>query len=402
MKSETLAFRASFLGLALTIFVLLPAVIRAGDVERTNVAATNSEIKILLEQEELTEPVETFALQFSAPPRLFAKEPDFGNHRVVRGRLGFGGATNEFTGFAWDQTANRLYLDLNGNQDLTDDSKSPLAGEYDGYLQLFPRVELSLQSSSGKRSRVLDLRLGGTNPNQMQGTAALRSIWQTRLELGGRAYQVGLAENPVASGGNEAHYFLFRPWEARTEPLRLNPGTPHLVSWSQKVFLAGRAFSLALSSTNQSGDARFVLTLRPVEPELGRLRAAGQFLYRLTLQDPAGYLTILDAAAQEELVPVGRYQKAEVWLRHGAGEAFYIGELPVSVRPNAVTALDLNGSLTNVVAVQRRGDDLALTYHLAGPRGLDFRMTSDERTNPPSWKILAGDKELASGRFAYG
>ncbi|HEY5911728.1 MAG TPA: hypothetical protein VJA21_14095 [Verrucomicrobiae bacterium] len=381
----------------------LCATAAAAEAAVTTTPGSEPSLQIPLESQELAEPLETFNLRFSSVTAPFAKEPDLGRHRIVRGALGFGGPTNNFTRFLWDQTANRLYLDLNDNQDLTDDPEAPFPGEYDGYLQLFPRLKLSLESPSGRHSYLVDLRLGGSNPGQLQGTCAMRSIWQGRLELGGRAYQVGLAENPLATtAAGEAHYFLFRPWDARNEPIRLNPGTPHLVSWSPKIFIARQAFSVAANYKNEAGVPRYLLTLTPTQPPLGQLRASGQFLYRLVLQDPVGYSAILDSPVEEGSLPAGNYRTAEVWLRHGTAEAFYIGPLSLIVRANESVSLVAGGPLTNTVTAQGRGVELALTYRLTGQRGLDYRMTSEDRTNPPSWRILANDKELASGKFAYG
>ena len=50
----------------------------------------------------------------------FQKEPKLSPTKVIRGSLRLGSRDQE-TGFAWDQAAGKLYLDLNRNQDLTDD-----------------------------------------------------------------------------------------------------------------------------------------------------------------------------------------------------------------------------------------------------------------------------------------
>ncbi len=383
--------------LIISIWLAAGALGSAADV----LAAPSQTLQILLEPQELSEPVETYTLQCVALSRPFAQEPDLGAHRVVRGAFGFGGATNEYTGFIWDHTANRLYLDLNGNGDLTDDSGSPFAGEYEGLMQLFPRLKVSLRGASGRSACLLDLRLGSGAPGQFQCTVAVRSVWQGRLELEGRTWQIGLAANPLAGPGAKPQYFLLRPWEVRNEPLRLNPGTPYLADWSDKMFLARHAFSVTASYTNLDGASRYLLSLTPAQSSLGRLQVRGQFLYRLILKDPSGYEAILDSPFDDEPVPAGLYQNAEVWLRHETGEAFYIGALPVHIRPNERLTLVAGGPLTNIVTAERRGDDLALTYRLAGLRGLEYKL-SDNRTNPPDWKILSGDKELASGKFAYG
>jgi hypothetical protein len=350
-------------------------------------------------------PLETYTLRFSPEIKPFLKEPDFARHRVVRGAFGCGVRTNEFTPFAWDQTANRLYLDLNGNRDLTDDAEATYAGEYDGQLQLFPRVKLNFNTPSGRHRYLVDLHLGGATAAQLSGTWVLRCFWQSRLEFGGRSYQIGLVENPDAKTvTNEIRYLLFRAWDTRTEPIRLNPGTPHLVNWPQRVYLEGQSFGLSSHYTNQGGSPCYLLELTPARPQLGELRLSGQNLYRLILQQPSGYTAILDTPDSAEKIPAGTYQTAEVWLRQGAAEAFYDGPLPLTVGADASVSLAIGGPLTNSVVAERSGDNLILRYQLvgAGRHALTYRMSTADRTNPPDWTILSGGKQIATGKFAYG
>jgi hypothetical protein len=350
-------------------------------------------------------PLETYTLRFSPANEPFLKEPNFGRHRVVRGAFGCGARSIEFLPFAWDQTANRLYLDLNRNRDLTDDVEATYSGEREGRVHVFPRVKLHFDTPSGRHRYLLDLRLSGATAAQLSGTCVLRSLWQGRVELGGRPYQIGLVENPDAkTAAQEARYLLFREWGARTEPIRLDPGTPHTIYWPSKVYLADQSFALSNHYTNQAGSPCYLLELAPASPQLGELRLSGQNLYRLILQQPGGYTAVLDTPGPVEKLPIGNYQTAEVWLRHGAAEAVYDGPLPLVVRVDEFVPLTIGGLLTNRVVAERSGDNLVLKYQLvgAGRHGLAYRMITQDRTSPPGWAVVLAGTQIASGKFAYG
>ena len=392
--------------LALTTTVCLAAA--PGEATPPTPERPERPLQIPLEWQEWPESsgaLETYTLRFSPEIKPFLREPNVGRHRVVRGAFGCGVRTNEFIPFAWDQTANRLYLDLNANRDLTDDAEATYEGEYEGFLQVFRRVRLNFNTPSGRHNYLVDLRLGGTIAAQLSGTCVLRSFWQARVELGGHPYQIGLIENPDArTAADEARYLLFRSWEARTEPVRLNPGTPYTIHWPRRVYLAGQGYGLSGLYTNQAGAPGYVLELTPAQPQLGELRLNGQNLYRLILQQPGGYTAILDSPGLTEKIPAGTYQTGEVWLRRGAAEAFYDGPLPLNVATDASIELPVGGPLTNVVTVERNGGDLVLRYQLlgGGRRALTYRMSTEDRTNPPGWIILSEGKQTASGKFAYG
>jgi len=412
MQYKTAMFRTfevrRFLTACLTLATSVCFAAAPGEPSGTTPPSSERLLQVPLEWQEWAEssgPLDSYTLRFSPEIKPFLKEPGFGRHRVVRGALGCGARTNEFIPFAWDQSANRLYLDVNGNRDLTDDAEATYAGEYEGQLQLFPRVKLDFNTPSGRHRYLVDLRLGGLTTAQLSGTYMLRCFWQGRVELGGRPYQIGLIENPDAKTlADQARYLLFRAWDARAEPIRLNPGTPHTIHWPKMVHLAGQSFGLSHCFTNQGGSPCYWLELTPTRPPLGELRLTGRNVYRLILQQPGGYTAVLDTPGSAKKVPAGTYQTAEVWLRYGATEAFYDGPLPLTVRADASISLPIGGPLTNLVVAERSGDDVVLRYQLVGPgnRPLTYRMSTEDRSNPPGWTILAGGMQIASGKFAYG
>jgi hypothetical protein len=390
--------------------------------------AAGGEVRqIALEYQEAPYVLDTFELRFTPLAQAFKKEPEFGAHRVVRGALGWGTQTNQFTPFAWDHSNNRLYLDQNRNLDLTDDSDAVYAGQYEGFYQEFPGVRFLFHTPAGARRYFMDLRLGGLAASSLRGQGSLRSFWQAKVEFGGRPWQLGLVENPnatwpaearrqvAAQGGvttvttaqlvgptGEFRFLVVRPWAEREEPMRLNPGTPHLVDFCHLLYLAGQAWELNCRYASQASPSHYVMELVPQQPPLGELRLSGMHLFRVILMQSKGYTVILDKPGAVEKAPAGTYEKSEVWLRKGAAEACDIGERRVSISPGAPTTLSLGGPLSNVVAVTCRQDSLVFDYRLVGADGHSYRLSSEDREHPPAWSVYRGGQKLASGSFQYG
>jgi hypothetical protein len=383
--------------------------------------------QLQLEYQEVPYVLKSFGLRVAPLPQPFKKEPEFGQHRVVRSALGWGTQTNQFTPFAWDHTDNRLYLDQNRNLDLTDDSDAVYAGQYEGYYQSFPGVRLLLNTPSGTHRCLVDLQLGGLAAPNLQASAGLRSFWQAKVELGGQPWQLGLVEDPNATGAaeqtrqvvvqgdtttvttaqlvgptGEIRHLVVRSWAAREEPMTLNPGTPYLVEFCRKFYVAGQAYDLNCRYASPANPPHYVMELVPQQPPLGELRLSGMHLFRVILAQTNGYTVVLDNPGPVEKLPVGTYQKSEVWLRKGAAEAFDIGERRVSITAGAPTALTAGGPLTNSVVVTRRENDLLFNYRLVGADGESYRLSSDDRQHPPEWSVYRGAQKLASGKFQYG
>jgi hypothetical protein len=302
------------------------------------------------------------------------------------------------------------------------------AGQYDGYLQRFPGVHLLLNTPSGTRRYLVDLGLGGLAAPNLQGQADLRSLWQAKVELGSRPWQLGLVENPNAMGAaevarqvvvqggqttittaqlvgvatGEIRHLVVRPWAAREEPVTLSPGTPYLVEFSRKLYVAGQAYDLNCRYASQANPPHYLMELLPQQPPLGELRLSGMHVFRVILAQTNGYTVILDNPGPAEKAPAGTYQKSEVWLRKGTAEAFDIGDRRVSISPNAPTTLTVGGPLTNAVSVTRQGDLLVFNYRLVGADGHSYRLSTGDSQHPPEWSVYGGEQKLASGKFQYG
>ena len=118
----------------------------------------------------------------------FAKEPALTGNKVVRGAFQPGGGESNSIAFGWDRSAGKLYLDLNHNQDLTDDP----AGVFSAltprtvYYQTFTNVHLLFNTASARRRMLADITFYdyGSRPSCH---LALRSFWQSRVTLQGQA-----------------------------------------------------------------------------------------------------------------------------------------------------------------------------------------------------------------------
>src|ERR1035437_1240911 len=105
-----------------------------------------------------------------------------------------GGAGNDVA-FAWDHTARKLYVDLNGNLDLTDDPAGVFSsdkGALDNF-QRFPNVRLPIKAGIASRQMLVDLSFYdyGARANC---TAAAHSFWQGKATLQGEEWQVGMLD----------------------------------------------------------------------------------------------------------------------------------------------------------------------------------------------------------------
>jgi len=386
----------------------------------------------------------------------FPKEPDLASGKVVRGVLKFGRNPTNAMPFLWQPGAKRLYLDLNRNQDLTDEAGAVFSGRQTGPRiptvnhMVFTNIHVSFPATSAGASMLVDLNFfqDGENSRPLVNVMT-RSYWQGKVTVAGQDWELGLLQNISDRPGSfERGQVLLRPWAERDKAFSGWSGSAD--SWAvpfeyrnrvlkaadafevtRQVFFAGHAWRLDWSAEPAADRAPFAVRLTEQHPALGELRITGRFVERVVLTG-GPYAVVLVRPGASVVIPVGSYNQPGVWLKQGQVEA-YFNSLPKSgkvtapdenmgggVRPISGVAeagkvvvvderkpavLAMGGPLTNSIRVTRYGRDVNLTYRLIGAGGGDYKLWEYWRTHrgsAPQFAIYQGAKELGSGKFEFG
>jgi hypothetical protein len=334
----------------------------------------------------------------------FVREPEVGN-RVFRGELSLGGQDSQAIALLWDRESAKLYLDLNRNLDLTDDSEGVYTSSrnYGGSYQSFTNVHLPLRGPLGERPLAGDLALWDYG-RQPGASFALRSFWQGRAVLSGEEWQVGLIQQslqqPILAG---SAYLLLRPWSQQSEPFTTYDGSLQAVRFAPRLFLNGHSYDVTLTNT-ATGDLR--LEFREGQSVLGEASLAGSFIERLVLEGRES-VVVLDHPDAVVRVPVGSYgapqvrlQSGDRWARLESSSAQFSGR--VNIAEDKPTVLDVGGPLTNSVTIGRRAGSLYLSYQLVGCGGRRYTLSSQDRSKPPTFTVSYEGRQIGAGQFEYG
>lgn len=386
----------------------------------------------------------------------FPKEPVLPHGPVVRGVLKFGDNPSNAVPFVWVGGAKKLLLDLNRNQDLTDDPAGVIsatvlwsAGTYFIH-QMFTNVPLAFPATSAGAPMVVDLELGMDTfrrPGEPLFTACLRSYWQGKVTREGHDWQVGLMQNLSDQPGSFLRgELLLRPWEERTKRFIASCEVPmdtlaipwtgknwmvrasEAIAFSPKVFFEGHACHLDWSAEPRGREEGLALRLTEQPTALGELRIAGNSIQRLVLTG-GPYVVVLAQPPAGVKVPPGHYHPYRVWVKQGRTEAYLNYGVPQSGMANVVeeitgsqmpvlgppppeqavvveegraTVLPVGGPLTNCVSASHRGQNLMLTYRLIGAGGGDYWLASGGDRKPPQFTVARLGKRIGSGAFEFG
>ncbi len=396
-----------FSGLWLAFVANIPLCAGENSAPPPSVSSTQS---VQLDYRELDYPVASWNLPLGIQSAPFKKEPGFGLRKVLRGTLQFGNSSDQFIPFAWDQTSGKLYLDLNRNQDLTDDpggvcSCSELT-RYSPSYQTFTNVHLAFKTPKGAHPVLGDLHL--YNYRQPNASVGSRSLWSGKISLQGRDWQVGIIENVSGKlGSMEDGYLLLRPWAARNESFDPQNGSLDGFRFCRNLFFGQQAYHLDYAYLQAAGAPHYRIDLADQPAELGELKLTGKFIKRIILPG-AKFTVVLDAPAPVVKIPVGSYGQCQVQLKQGEAEAYRESARFSSSPTERVTqvnaanpaVLKVGGPLTNSVAVNRHGRSLNLSYQLVGAGGEAYQLLGARRQ--PEFAAYRADKKIASGKFEFG
>jgi hypothetical protein len=386
----------------------------------------------------------------------FPKEPASVHGPLVRGLLKFGANPSNAIPFLWQGGAMKLYLDLNRNQDLTDDPTGVIparglfsAGPYFVH-QMFTNVPLTFPATSAGAPMLVDLHLAmdiAQHADQPLWTAALRSYWRGKVTRNGHDWEVGLMQNLSDQPGSFRHgHLLLRPWEERNKVFTAFVEVPSdtlAVPWegknlmarasdafpfSPKVFFEGSAWQFDWSTEPRGSAENLALQMTEQPTPLGELRISGSFIQRLVLAG-GPYAVVLSHPAATVKIPPGRYYPYRVWLQQDKAQAYFNFGVPQAGMANVVepisgsqmpvvstpppeqgvvvdeqrpALLAVGGPLTNRVSAAHRGRNLLLSYQLVGAGGGQYRMAVGGDRKPPQFAVSKSGKKIHSGQFEFG
>jgi hypothetical protein len=306
-------------------------------------------------------------------------------------------------GFAVDKSQRKLYLDLNDNQDLTDDPGGVFIAGGSSPDLVFSNVVFSLKTANNWRW-LGDLTFHGSwQPPAVQ--LHLRSFYQGRLPFNGKDWQVGLVKSSTSEwDASIQSRLLLRPWESRSQSFSFNNGLPETIALPKELFFLETLFQVKVPPNSANAD-RLALELHPrPAPRLGELHLTGSYLHRLILEN--GLTVLLDDPVSPVKIPVGTYPQHQAWLRHGNANAFntdrYLPGPALRIEEVKPATLFAGGPLTNRVQVSRQGTVMRLSYQLVGAGNAQYAMAGEDRRKPPQFMIYHQDRKVHFGQFEFG
>jgi hypothetical protein len=384
----------------------------------------------------------------------FPKEPAAASGHVVRGVLKFGDNPSNAIPFVWQTGAKKLFLDLNRNQDLTDDADGVFSGCLTGPRfptlnhQVFTNIHIAFPATSAGAPMLVDFDFFQYGESgRPLANAMAHSLWQGKVTVTGHDWQVGLVQNLSGQPGSfERGQLLLRPWEERDKPFTASSEKPEdtlAIPWDGKnqmarasdafafspgVFFEGYAWQLDWSAEPRGREEKLPLRLTEQQTALGELQITGSFIHRLVLTGEP-YVVVLTRPPASVKIPTGRYQPYRIWLKQGEAEAYFNFGLPQTGKANVVQAetgaqlpvvsppppeqavvvdeqrpavLAVGGPLTNCVSATHRGRNLLLSYRLIGAGGGEYRLAGGGDGKSPQFTVGRSGKQIGSGQFEFG
>ncbi|MBC8443129.1 hypothetical protein H8D79_00230 [PVC group bacterium] len=223
----------------------------------------------------------SLVIELGGPGGRFEREPDFGDRPVVRRLLPTARKREDCMGFVWDRHEGKLYLDLNGNRDLTDDPGGVFQRVESYGTHYLEGVRVQLCRDGVTREYVFGMRIRtNTSTGSERYWMTVRSGWRGKIRLHGKAWTLSVSDNlDGLIRGQDMCQLL-------PEPLSQNT-VPHFMHMPQSLVLDGHVYDVDFAFETADGGAELVATFSETRPSMGTLLIEGQFIERLVLHTVA-------------------------------------------------------------------------------------------------------------------
>lgn len=335
--------------------------------------------------------------------KKFEKEPEFYNGPIVRGLLPTGKKKEDHVGFAWDRNERKLYLDLNRNRDLTDDSEGVFESEGRDRNQVFEDIHLTVPHGSGQLKYVVRLNIYSYGSNKTNCSLAVNSGFKSEIELHGKIWQLAIADNMDGKIGRGDRIFII-PLDDAIDTSTTN--SQFSLPARDMLTLDGHNYDVSFELQAGENAQSLLASFAETEQTMGRLKLEGKFIKRLVLTSDSS-LVLLDSPGETVSLPTGEYIWKNLFLDSGQDDIFIAVRSRRDAESFLVTeetpaVLKIGGPLNNTVKVRRTGNTLNLSYKLKGVGGHKYSSMNTSRDKAPTFTVKKGGKEVASGKFEYG
>ena len=336
-----------------------------------------------------------FDLKLGQTEVRFRKEPQYAGEKVARGALYVSPDRKDYVGFAFDETGEKLYLDMNRNLDLTDDPDGIRSKKSDGWRADFPGVEIAVEKEGRRREMVVDFQFYGTR----RGWYEVQSSWGAEgVEIGGKRFRISVVDNgdgrigtgdilkyALEGGGKNRKHGAEM---AAPETLAVD-GAQHALSY--EIGADGR--TLALKVEPLAGAAMAVA------------RIEGESIDQIHLQDGAT-AALLFEPAKEVRVPPGDY-RAQVWVRMGEGEnqsTWVARNVRLKAAARGETVWQVGGPVRSKLSCRSTANVLRFDQESVGAGGAKYTIEhgSGKSAGNPKLRVKKAGKVVHVGQFEYG
>ncbi len=341
---------------------------------------------------------------------VFAVEPQWNGRQVKRGHLTFDLPSMKTiqVGLIWDRSDHKLYIDLNQDDDLTNDPNGILTAEGDTrYYQHFPPCKVELPTPLGVfRYRLQAEIYSYREENLFPLNVHIHSGYSGQIDLHGTRWSLSVNDGFHGTIDNRSRFHM----QASTSPDKSLANQANLIlnqPIPPSLYLDGYCYDLAFQfrSSDQETPALWC-TFTEKQVPVADLDIRGQFINQLVFGD-AQMLVAPLLTDQPVSVPTGQFSVREFTLAVGQKtfSPTNLHELEIDVQPDQHNSISFGGPLTSSVSIERSGSVLEFNFEISGAGGERYspaEITDYDSDKKPKVTIYKGDLKLASGDFEYG
>lgn len=295
--------------------------------------------------------------------------------------------------YMYDSTSRTLYLDLNANLDLTDDTSGVVS--IPTTETLYQRVQFT--SAGLSRPCLLSFQAGGSS-----WWARCYSYWKGTVELDGKRWRMSVADPFCASFGSAS--VALEPDDNTTSGC---PGFIRYLPTSSGISVGGNPYALSLAIDYSGTTPTLVATFTEmrIPPPTGEVELVGEKIGLAVFDAPEAFDTVVGRPAGRFRVPANQKLSMRLVLDSRTTSApggFWGWKELEPLKPGEFRRIRAGAPLHSEVKVSQHGQNALLDYALLGQGGEYYLPYGKAWISKPQYTIRRGEKLLTRGEFEFG
>lgn len=308
---------------------------------------------------------------------------------------------------AWNKDKGLLYIDVNGNMDITDDPGNRHESSERGRPNYanFNNVTIPVIINDETVDYNCNFTFYDYNRGFSRFYVFVQNSWSEDIILGNEKVTLTISDNldgELKKDKSEYNTDRFSIY-FNNENFEGNPVIFSDLSFSDSLYLRDTAWNVKYEFVPLDNDVYLKATFEKKSPETASINLPGKYIRQI--QFDGTWFALYPRPPEKITIPAGSYPERKVVLQKAGSDKSALSDDSGRIStfdPGTSITLKTGGPLSPMINYQQDSSRITFSYQLKGIGGETYSPVNIDYSSPPRLEIYSGDELIQSAAFQFG